>query len=125
MGADMHVLIVEDDDEIRRLVSEVLADEGYGVCEASHGRQAMDLLESGAARPSLILLDMMMPVMDGAEVLDQLAASERFRGIPVVVTTAAPNKAVGCVYAAIVEKPYEVSTLLEVIRRYEGAPAAG
>jgi CheY-like chemotaxis protein len=120
----MTVLIVDDDDEIRTLVSELLADEGYCVREAAHGRQAMDLLEDDSAElPSLILLDVMMRVMNGLELLDRLAASERLRQIPVIVTTAAPDKAAGRSFAGIVRKPYEPTELLDEIRQYEGGRA--
>ena len=116
------LLIVEDDREIRELLSEVLADEGYRVREARHGREALDLLQDDRAElPSLILLDLMMPVLDGLEVLDALAASERLRRIPVIVATAAPEKAVGRSFTAIVKKPYVIGTLLEEIRRHGGA----
>ena len=122
----MDVLLVDDDDEIRELVSELLADEGYRVREAIHGREAMDMLEaSGHGLPSLILLDLMMPVMNGMQVLDELAASERLRHIPVIVTTAAPDKAVGRPIASVIEKPYAITALLDEIRRYEGRAALG
>lgn len=121
----MEVLVVEDDAEIRTLVVEILADEGYRVREAIHGREAMAILEEqGGALPSLILLDLMMPVMDGLEVLDALAASERLRRIPVIVTTAAPDKAVGRALVTVIEKPYEIAELLEEIRRYEDGAVA-
>jgi len=120
----MDVLVVDDDEEIRALVSEVLVDEGYDVRQATHGREAMDMLEeSGQGLPSLILLDLMMPVMDGLEVLELLAASERLRHIPVIVTTAAPDKAVGRPIASVIQKPYGITALLEEIRRCEGRTA--
>jgi CheY-like chemotaxis protein len=117
----MQVLVVDDDDEIRTLVSELLADEGYGVREAAHGREALSLLEGDEAElPSVILLDLMMPVMDGREVLERLAASERLRAIPVIITTAAPDQAEGRTFAALVRKPFEIEALLEEIRRHDG-----
>jgi CheY-like chemotaxis protein len=126
MRADVEVLIVDDDEEIRTLLSELLADEGYRVREAIHGRDAMAKLEeAGNTLPSLILLDLMMPVMNGLELLDALATSEELRQIPVIVTTAAPDKAVGRSFASIVKKPYEVTALLAEIRRHEAVADVG
>jgi CheY-like chemotaxis protein len=119
------LLIVDDDDEIRGLLGELLADEGHRVREAIHGREAMDLLENAsAALPELILLDLMMPVMNGLEVLDALAASERLRHIPVIVATAAPDKAAGRCVAGLVEKPYDIDALLDEIRHHENGDAS-
>lgn len=119
----MDVLVVDDDDEIRTLLGAILEDEGYGVREASDGREAMDVLHDGAELPAVILLDLMMPVMSGLDVLDALAGSERLRRIPVVVMTAAPEKAVGRAFAGLIQKPFEVGTLLHEIRRFEGGAA--
>jgi CheY-like chemotaxis protein len=111
---------VDDDDEIRTLVSELLCDEGYRVREAVHGRQAMELLlDARSELPSLILLDLMMPVMNGLEMLDELASCERLRAIPVIVTTAAPDKCGGRAFAGIVKKPYEAAVLLDEIRQHD------
>jgi CheY-like chemotaxis protein len=114
----MDVLLVDDDDEIRTLLSALLTDEGYGVREAMDGREAMDILQAEGELPALILLDLMMPVMNGLEVLDELALSERLREIPVIVMTAAPEKAIGR-GRAIVQKPFDITTLLREIRLVE------
>lgn len=121
----MDVLVVDDDDEIRTLLGALLTDEGYAVREANDGREALDLLHEDGDLPSLILLDLMMPVMNGLEVLDELAASERLRDIPVIAMTAAPDKAVGRPFAAVVEKPFEITVLLDEIRQLEEGAALG
>ncbi len=83
---DRPVLIVEDDAPLRELVRRMLEREGYAVVEAKHGRAALDRLREGA--PGVILLDLMMPVMDGFEFLAELRREDAWRGIPVIVLTA-------------------------------------
>src|SRR5687768_1184531 len=85
-GAGQGVLVVDDDSDIREFVSVLLGCEGYQVREASHGREALDTLEHW--HPDVIVLDMRMPVMDGAAFLDAQQASPRLRQIPVIVMSA-------------------------------------
>jgi len=80
------ILIVDDDSVIRALLRHTLGSESYILLEATDGRQALEVVER--ERPDLILLDIMMPVMDGRAVLRKLKADERTREIPVVIITA-------------------------------------
>src|SRR5580704_2667780 len=80
------VLVVEDDEEQRRLVGELLGARGWAVREAANGRLALDALEEGL--PDILLLDLMMPEMDGFGVVAALQANPAWRDIPVVVVTA-------------------------------------
>ena len=80
------VLIVDDDAVIRSLLRHTLGSESYLLLEAVDGRQAMELVER--ERPDLILLDIMMPVMNGLAVLRRLKAEDRTRDIPVIIITA-------------------------------------
>jgi len=80
------VLVVEDDEEQRRLVRELLGACGWAVREAANGRLALDALEEGL--PDILLLDLMMPEMDGFGVVAALQANPAWRDIPVVVVTA-------------------------------------
>src|SRR5688500_15806012 len=66
------VLVVEDDPQIREVIAEVLTDEGYAVQTAENGREALQRLHE--SRPCVMLLDLMMPIMDGWQLLGQLAA---------------------------------------------------
>jgi len=78
---------VDDDADIREALEELLADSGYSVMTAGNGRQALDLL-ADEPLPSVILLDMMMPVMDGYEFLEAQRNDQRLASIPVAVLTA-------------------------------------
>jgi CheY-like chemotaxis protein len=117
------VLLVEDEIDIRETARDLLELEGFEVLVAEHGREALDLLETGA-EPGVIFLDLAMPVMTGGELLERLQASERLRRIPVVVVSGyadvAPAGAVACV-----TKPARVEVLLALARRHcRPAPAA-
>jgi hypothetical protein len=81
-----HALLVDDDDLVRRGVRQALEPIGWKVTEAENGRVAVDAL--AAARPDVIILDLMMPKMDGFEFLDELRARPDWQDIPVVVITA-------------------------------------
>ncbi|MGA8261004.1 MAG: GAF domain-containing protein [Arenicellales bacterium] len=85
--APRHVLLVEDDAGVRTMLGKRLAKEGWLVDEAENGREALELLAEGR-RPDLILLDLMMPEMDGFQFLDRTRADERWRSTPIVVITA-------------------------------------
>ncbi|MFV1987121.1 MAG: response regulator [Gemmatimonadota bacterium] len=80
------VLIVEDDEPTRTLIRRTLENEGWDVLEAENGRRALEVLETST--PALILLDLMMPEMDGFEFLDAIRSRPDVRGVPVVVITA-------------------------------------
>jgi CheY-like chemotaxis protein len=83
---DRPVLVVDDDAEVRQLLRRMLESEGYAVVEAENGQVALARLHDGS--PSLILLDLMMPEMDGFEFVTELRRHEGWRAIPVVVITA-------------------------------------
>jgi CheY-like chemotaxis protein len=113
------ILVVEDDVSILDLVLQILRSEGYSAVGAKNGVEG--LVEVDRALPSLILLDMRMPRMDGWE----FAAALRRRGIasPVVVMTAAENAKrwadeVGA--QGYVEKPFEFDELLDMVARHRG-----
>jgi CheY-like chemotaxis protein len=80
------ILIVDDDPATRAMTSRHLTAQGWHVIEASNGREALEKLAS--TRPALILLDLMMPEMDGFQFLERMRRDETWRTIPVVVVTA-------------------------------------
>lgn len=82
------VLVVDDDEDIRITLADVIEHLGYQAQTAEHGAEALAILQREPVRPSLILLDMMMPVMDGAAFLAELQKSPELASIPVVVISA-------------------------------------
>lgn len=87
-ASDSYILLVDDDDGLRNILAEYLEDVGgYRVQPLSNGRQALDHLKAGG-RPCVILLDLMMPVMDGWEFRDAQSADPSLATIPVLVITA-------------------------------------
>src|SRR4051794_37746057 len=82
------VLLVEDNDATREAVSLILESDGYQVMTAANGRKALDRLRGGA-RPDLILLDLMMPVMDGWQFRAEQRRDQVLADIPVIVCSAA------------------------------------
>jgi CheY-like chemotaxis protein len=112
------VLVVEDDDDIRATLEDVLAGDGYAVSGAANGREALALLET-LARPCLILLDLMMPVMNGREFLAALRADDALAPIPVVIVSAWPDEARATKGAqGFVKKPVELDVLRRVVHAY-------
>src|SRR5687768_14141295 len=90
MAAALKILLVDDDADIREALEELLVDAGHSIITAGNGRQALDVL-AREPLPALILLDMMMPVMDGYEFLLEQRKDERLASIPVAVLTASRN----------------------------------
>jgi two-component system response regulator MprA len=112
-----YVLIVEDDLDIREMLQSLLRDEGYEVAIAGNGQEALQQMTAlGARRPSLILLDLMMPVMDGHAFLDAIQARFEFKNIPVLMLTAAQTTRRSEV-AGYLKKPLDLSELLGAVER--------
>ncbi len=121
------ILLVEDDDAIRGVVSDVLRDGGYEVYEAINGADAMEQLDKG--RPDLIVLDLMMPVMDGWQFVEQFRQKSFSREVPIVVTSASHDlpktaerlRSLGV--RTCLAKPFDVDGLLALVERYVASPA--
>ena len=82
-----HILLIEDDHDLRNTLAEVLGANGHVVHAAEHGQEALELLRGGC-HPGLILLDMVMPVMDGRRFLELKIADPALATIPVVILSA-------------------------------------
>jgi CheY-like chemotaxis protein len=108
------ILVVDDDAEIRESIADLLRDEGYQAIVAAHGREALEQLRGGQ-RVELIVLDLMMPVMDGWQFLDERARDAAFKHIPVVVVSATPETLQPPDTCAFVRKPMRLDDLLQVI----------
>jgi CheY-like chemotaxis protein len=107
---------VDDDGDIRELFQMLLEEEGYEVHTASDGVEALALLER-IPRPSLIVLDYMMPIMNGVEFMKALRAREAGRQVPVVFATAAPDTVWSEPAAAVFPKPLVFDQVIGFMRR--------
>ena len=85
----LRVLIVEDDPDLRPTLADLLSLEGFEVRTAGNGREALDSLAAGVTPPDVLLVDWLMPVMDGEELLAALAQTPSMERIPVVVLSGA------------------------------------
>jgi len=112
------VLIVDDDPDIRDAVGECLRYEGYDVHSAADGRDALDRLEYGL-RPAVILLDLMMPVLNGFDVLEALKNRPEWKSIPVVIVSANRGYEAEDLSGAvsILRKPVNVDRLLAAVEQ--------
>jgi CheY-like chemotaxis protein len=119
------VLVVDDDQAILEALSVLLQNDGYGVVTAQDGRAALDHLRRGL-RPCVILLDLMMPVMDGWDFRHEQLKEDDLKDIPVVVITAAgfSDTSVKAQFGDIelVPKPPPPAALMDAIRRSCGEP---
>ena len=122
------ILVVEDDEAIRGLVSEVLRDDGYEVSEAANGAEALDYVNDH--RPDLIVLDLMMPVMDGWAFVERWRNHPGCKDVPIVVTSAShdlPKTAERLRSYGVrtcLAKPFDVDGLLALVERYAPSRAA-
>ena len=117
--AQKKVLLVEDDLEIRDILQDLLEAEGYDVIPASHGRQALEFLGGTPASdlPQLVVLDMMMPLVDGSQVLASMKSDPKLSPIPVVVLSAvARERPAGA--AAFLRKPIPLQKFFDTVRNF-------
>jgi CheY-like chemotaxis protein len=118
------ILVVDDDEAVRDALQVALEMNGYVSVGASDGARALSWLRDNAA-PGLILLDLMMPVMDGWALMKALAADERFSSIPVVVLTAFGRDLGSAAERTVLRKPVQLAELLRVVRqRYQAEARA-
>jgi CheY-like chemotaxis protein len=120
-------LLIEDDDDIRDVVAEVLEQQGYRVQRASDGAQALDELRAETELPKVIFLDLLMPVMDGAAFRNEQLSDSRLAAIPVVVMSAladGPSRALNLHPAEYLSKPIRAQELLAMARKMCGGERA-
>lgn len=108
-------MVVEDDEDIRDSVRDILEGEGYLVCTAANGQEALAVLLR-SARPCLILLDLMMPVMNGQQFLARLRLLPGLTDIPVVVVSAISSAAPAA--EDFIRKPFDADVLINAVKKY-------
>lgn len=113
-----NVLIVEDEKAIRQMMQDVLEIHGYNVVVAADGHEGIEQLRRLAPEPCVILLDLMMPGMNGWQFLDFQRSDPRLASIPVVVCSAYKESAKSIRPAGIVEKPVQLKNLLGAVQAF-------
>lgn len=113
------ILIIEDDEAIRTSLSDVLTSEGYKINEASNGKAAFEVLE-GSSNPSLLLLDLMMPAMNGYEFSASIKKMPKYSSHPIIIMSASRD---GEQYAKqegypFLKKPLDVEDLLNLVAKF-------
>jgi CheY-like chemotaxis protein len=114
------VMVVEDEADIREGIAEWLDSLGYEIVAASNGREALQYLRTSGQQPDAILLDMMMPIMDGISFRWEQLADKSLRDIPVIILSASGHcheSAIELNTAGVLKKPCKPDALLEMLSR--------
>jgi CheY-like chemotaxis protein len=115
------VLVVDDDDTIRDTIADALELEGYTVARARHGEEALSHVR--AAPPRVIVIDLMMPIMDGWTFVEQCRAESLCAGVPIVVVSASHNlrsaaqRLTANGVSAVIAKPFSLDALIGAVER--------
>lgn len=115
-----HILLIDDEPDLRECIAELLEGEGYKVTQAENGKAGLEMLKSGEL-PKIIVLDYMMPVMDGKTFCETAAKDDRVSKIPIILLTAAnvPEDISGTMnIAAQLEKPIHIDKFLAAVKSY-------
>jgi len=118
------VLVVDDEFGIVDVLETILTDEGYRVVTACNGKQG--LMRLSAEKPNVILLDFMMPILGGAEMLRAMAAEPVYHRIPVIMISSLSEDVIAerCKgYAAFLHKPFRAAAVLSTVARVLGRGA--
>jgi two-component system OmpR family response regulator len=125
MATDSYVLVVDDDPAIRGLVGDALRDEGFSVDLAAHGREALEAMR--ARRPATVVLDLMMPIMDGFSFMEACHSEQLCDNVPIVVITAV-HDALQRIHEvpvhACIAKPFDLAELVRTVGQF-ARPANG
>jgi CheY-like chemotaxis protein len=117
------VLVVDDEPVLRTIVREILHEEGYAVIEAADGRVMLEIV--AREHPDLVLMDVMMPGIDGREAYQQLRSNPEHRDVPVVMMSAGVRPIrLDPSIAGFMAKPFDVTQLIELVARLIGHPHA-
>ena len=115
---DCPILIVEDDADLREMMAQLLTLEGYRAAAVANGREALEYLRRSKA-PDLILLDLMMPVMDGFEFRREQERDPLLSSVPVVVLSALDQHRIRDIGAnGFLKKPLDLDRLLAFVRQF-------
>ncbi len=120
IGSNLPILVIDDDQAMRNMLETVLLDEGYSVILARNGKEGLEL--AARQRPALVLLDLMMPVMDGWQFLDAIKQMPEFADLPVLLLSASRQIASAARENPVkgyIPKPFDLIKLLTCIDQYK------
>jgi CheY-like chemotaxis protein len=119
MGSDQYILLVEDDLDISEAIQSILEEEKYKVKCTFNGKEALDYLTTAKNTPSLILLDIMMPQMNGYEFREAQLQDPRIANIPTIILSAAGKyeNIDKLNFKECLKKPLDLETLIDVVKR--------
>ena len=116
------ILVVDDEFSVAEVLQSVLADAGHEVVTAVNGQQGLELL--GKRSPDLVLLDFMMPIMDGPAMLKAMQQDPAYRKVPAVVMSSLPESAVAeaarGMYGAFLRKPFKLAAVTNIVKTVLG-----
>jgi CheY-like chemotaxis protein len=124
-AAKKTILIVDDEFGILEVLESILSDAGFKVISAINGQDALTRLQE--TLPDLVIVDFMMPLLDGAGVIKAMRADNKFSAVPVILASALPEKTIRerCVgYQAFVHKPFKTERLMEEVSRLLDRPSS-
>jgi CheY-like chemotaxis protein len=111
------ILVVDDEFSIAEVLESILLDAGHEVITATNGRQALERLRD--RRPTLVLLDFMMPIMDGPAMLRAMKENPACRDIPTIVMSSLPESAMSAAvrgsYSAFLRKPFKLQSVIDIV----------
>jgi len=112
-GVQRRVLIVDDGEHIRDSLREAFEEDGYAAVTAGNGKEALELLTNGSERPDVVVLDLVLPIVDGARLYQAMQHDPHLKRIPVIVSSSSPTRASSG--AIVVPKPLELDRLLDTV----------
>jgi CheY-like chemotaxis protein len=119
------ILVVDDEYGVAEVLEAALADAGHDVVTATNGRQGLERLRE--RRPDLVLLDFMMPIMDGSAMLKAMREEPAYRDIPAVVMSSLPESAIAGAaqgtYTAFLRKPFKIGAVIDLMNAVLGRRA--
>jgi DNA-binding response OmpR family regulator len=117
------IVIVDDEFALADVLTATLSDIGFLALSATNGKQGLEVMADHP--PDLVLLDYMMPLLDGAGVLEAMRAAPKLAAVPIIMMSAVPESVVRtrCQgYAAFLRKPFDFETLLKAVEQVTGRP---
>jgi CheY-like chemotaxis protein len=113
------ILVVEDEFDVQQVVAEILRDEGYEVTVCGNGREALERLRKH--RPDIVVMDMMMPLLSGLQVLEEMEKSPGLKDVPVILMSeVSPPSREPRRWRTFLKKPFRLDQLLDAVSRASG-----